>query len=520
MVTRRSRRRLASALLVGIGALLLWAASAAAAPATHGAAPDAVTTRISWRACGEHLTCARVRVPLDWARPKGPTISLAVIRHRASKPGQRIGTMFFNPGGPGSSGVEEIRRSGGFLDETARGRFDVVSWDPRGTGASSGVRCFANARERERFWGDLYVPTTPAAQRQYRRKAAEYGRRCVEATGDLSEHISTAETVRDMDHLRRLVGDRKLTYLGWSYGTIIGQTYANMFPRRVRAMILDGVLDPRSFTKSIETAVGSNLVGTDLAFREFQRLCELAGPERCALAGHGPVTARVDGLIRRLQRGPIPAPSADPPGRLTYSDLLLAIFPWIPTPALWPSMAEALDEAADGDGSAVKTWVDAVEPVVNESLVPSTARQCADKPRARVGLDAWPGVIRRFTRENFALGPTLGWWLWAPCSAWPVVNPNRYSGPWNATTPNPVLVVGTRVDARTPFPGAVAVSRLLGNAVLLTHDGYSHTTPVDPSACVVAAMGAYLTKLDTPPRGTVCRADRRPFDPDFGEPVS
>ena len=154
------------------------------------------------------------------------------------------------------------------------------------------------------------MPTTVAAQTNYQRKAVEYGRRCAQASGDLLKYISAADTVRDMDHLRRLVGDRRLTYYGWSYGTILGQTYANMFPRRVRAMIIDGVLDPRPFTKSIQAAIGKGLVGTDLNFREFQRLCQLAGPERCALAGKGPVRARVQGLIHRLQRRSIPAPSA------------------------------------------------------------------------------------------------------------------------------------------------------------------------------------------------------------------
>jgi pimeloyl-ACP methyl ester carboxylesterase len=520
-VARLGRRTaLALSLLVGIGALSLLAGQAAGAPAGPGPTADAVTDRIAWKACGEGFQCARVQVPLDWSRPGGPTITLSVIRHRASRPDQRIGTMFFNPGGPGSSGVEEVRRSADLLDRTGQGRFDVVSWDPRGTGASTRVRCFESPAARERFWGDLpAVPTTVAAQTNYQRKAVEYGRRCAQASGDLLKYISAADTVRDMDHLRRLVGDRRLTYYGWSYGTVVGQTYANMFPRRVRAMIIDGVLDPRPFTKSIQAAIGRGLVGTDLNFREFQRLCELAGPERCALAGKGPVRARVQGLIHRLQRRSIPAPSADPPGRATYADLLVDLFPWTPNAATWPVMAEALDQAADGDGSALLTFSRQLPSIVHAAMVPATALQCADKPPPTVGSEAWPEVIGRFRGENFALGPTNGWWLWSPCATWPVKSAHRYTGPWNATTPNPVLVVGTRVDPRTPYPGARAVAGLLGNAVLLTHDGYGHTTTADPSACVVAAMGAYLTNLTTPPPGTVCPSDRQPFDPDFGEPL-
>ena len=517
----RPTRLLVLALLLGAGLLGALAGRAAAAPASGPSGAAAVTQRITWRDCGDGLQCARVRVPLDWVHPDGSMVTLSVIRHPASRPDQRIGTMFFNPGGPGSSGVEEVRRSADLLDRTGRGRFDVVSWDPRGTGASTRVRCFASPRARERFWGDVpVVPTTVADQVRYRRRADAYGPRCRAASGDLLRFISTADTVRDMDHLRRLVGDAQMTYLGWSYGTVIGQTYANMFPGRVRAIILDGVLDPRPFTSTIQTSLGRNLAGSDLAFREFQRLCELAGPGRCALAGKGTsVRARVRGLIRRLQRRSIPAPSARPPGRLTYSDLLSALFVWTPGPATWPTMAEALDQAAAGDGSAVKALARSLPPIVHDSLVPAVALQCADKSRSRVGSGAWPAVIPRFRAENFALGQTLGWWLWAPCSTWPVTSPNRYAGPWNAVTPTPVLVVGTRVDPRTPYPAAPAVARLLGNAVLLTHDGYGHTSPVDPSTCVVGAMGAYLTDLVTPPSGTVCPSDRQPFDPDFGEPL-
>jgi pimeloyl-ACP methyl ester carboxylesterase len=521
-VARLGRRTaLALSLLVAIGALSLLAGPAVGAPAGAGPTAEAATARIAWKACGDRLQCARVQVPLDWSRPGGPTITLSVIRHPASRPDQRIGSMFFNPGGPGSSGVEEVRRSADLLDQTGQGRFDVVSWDPRGTGASTRVRCFADPAARERFWGDLpLVPTTVAAQTNYQRKAVEYGRRCAQASGDLLKYISAADTVRDMDHLRRLVGDRQLTYYGWSYGTVLGQTYANMFPRRVRAMILDGLLDPRPFTTSIQAAIGRGLVGTDLTFREFQRLCELAGPERCALAGKGSsVRARVKGLIRRLQRGSIPAPSARPAGRLTYSDLLATLFVWTPGPATWPTMAEALNQAADGDGSAVKELANQLPPIAHAAIVPAAALQCADKPPPTVGSEAWPEVIPRFARANFALGPTNGWWLWAPCATWPVESPNRYAGPWNATTPNPVLVVGTRADPRTPYPGARAVAGLLGNAVLLTHDGYGHTTTVDRSACVIARMGDYLTGLTTPPPGTVCPSDRQPFDPDFGEPL-
>ena len=173
-------------------------------------------------------------------------------------------------------------------------------------------------------------------------------------------------------------------------------------------------------------------------------------------------------------------------------------------------MAEALDQAADGDGSALLTFSRqlALDRSRGDRAGDGAAVRGQAAPHGRLrGLARGDGSLRG---ENFALGPTNGWWLWGPCATWPVKSAHRYTGPWNATTPNPVLVVGTRAKRGPPTPGARAVAGLLGNAVLLTHDGYGHTTSADPSACVVAAMGAYLTDLTTPPPGTVCPSDRGP----------
>jgi pimeloyl-ACP methyl ester carboxylesterase len=195
------------------------------------------------------LQCARVRFPLDWARRGVGTISLAVIRYLASRPGKRIGSLFVDYGGPGVAGVPIVRAGGAELDKLGQGRFDVVGWDPRGTGTSTHVRCFANAGRRGEVWGrDWSVPTTKRASAQYMGKTVAFVRRCVALSGRLLGHVSTPDTLRDLDYLRRLVGDRRLTYRGLSYGTFIGQTYANMFPRRVRAIVLDAVLDPRQLS--------------------------------------------------------------------------------------------------------------------------------------------------------------------------------------------------------------------------------------------------------------------------------
>jgi pimeloyl-ACP methyl ester carboxylesterase len=509
--------------------LVVWVFLAIVAPVTveAGARPGSATLaaagqpQVSWAACGPRLECADVPVPLDWRRPNGPRISLSVIRHLASRPERRIGSLFVNPGGPGDSGVGYVAERGEALDAMTGGRFDVVGWDLRGgAGASAPVSCFANASERASFWEGLPVPTTRAEERRYLAKTVELAQRCGALNGELLAHISTADTARDLDHLRRLVGDRKLTYLGESFGTLIGQTYANLFPRRVRAMALDGLIDPVASAAGTEAVLASGVAGTDRVFNQFLRLCQAAGPDRCALAGHGPVAPRVNRLLNRLRQAPIPAPSADPPGELTYGEALTALkLAALPDPSLWPVAAAALEAAIQGDASVVETIArgatsDQVRMLVQEQ---GTALVCADSP-ARHPARAWPRVVDRLEAVSRIGGPVVGW-LNASCASWPTPSANRYTGPWTATTRNPILVIGTRFDPHTPLANARRAARRLGNAVLLIHDGYGHLSRRDPSSCVIQATGRYLVDLTTRPRGTVCPSDHLPFDPDFGQPV-
>jgi pimeloyl-ACP methyl ester carboxylesterase len=219
-----------------------------------------------------------------------------------------------------------------------------------------------------------------------------------------------------------------------------------------------------------------------------------------------------------LRRGPLAAPVANP-RRLTYGDLLIDLFSTLGSPRGWPQLASNLAQAERGDGSALERQAAASRPGFQSALVSATALQCADKPAPRVGPSAWPRVIGRLTRVSPVSGPVNGWWLWAPCASWPVRSADRYTGPWNAPTRTPILVVGTRFDPNTPFVNARRVARRLGNAVLLTHDGYGHVSVSDPSACVIRAEVDYLVALITPPRGTVCGSDATPFAPRFGQAV-
>ena len=475
-------------------------------------------TSISWRTCGERLECARVPVPLDWDRPRGRTISLAVIRHLASRPDERIGSLFVNPGGPGQSGVGLVKGSGNDLDAWGDGRFDIVSWDPRGTNDSTPVRCFRTQRAAAAFFKGVTVPTTSRASEEYSRKvAAEMAKRCGRVSGWLLPHVTTADTVRDLDHLRGLVGDPKVTYVGFSYGTFLGQTYANLYPDRVRAMMLDGIVNPVEYSRGAEARIANGVSASDEVFDQFLRTCRRAGPRDCALAGGDRTPEqRMRALFKRVRQEPIPAPALNPKGSLTEGDLLVSQFEPMRTPATWPGDAADLRAALRGDASVLAAGArPLLTPEAWEGVATSTAIQCADAG-ARRSLREWPSVIGRFKRVSRMQGPVNGWWLWAPCAEWPVKGQDAYRGPWNASTSAPILLIGTRYDPNTPYASAVRSQRLLGNAVLLTHDGYGHVSYQDPSACVERARVAYLVDLVTPAPGTVCKADQRPFGPGLG----
>jgi pimeloyl-ACP methyl ester carboxylesterase len=331
-------------------------------------------------------------------------------------------------------------------------------------------------------------------------------------------HISTADTARDLDYLRRLVGDRKLTYVGLSYGTYLGQTYANMFPGRVRAMLLDGIVDPVPYSKDAEARVASQGSGSDAVFAQLVSLCQKLGPKRCALAGGGQTAAhRIKGLFARVRRAPLPAPTASPAGELTYSDLVVSQYNRLRLPETWPQDAKDLAAAVRGDGSALATEARSLlTPASVTGATTSAAISCADAP-AHQGSRSWPEVIGRLRRGSRFYGALLGWWLWAPCASWPVRGQDNYRGPWNATTPNRILLIGTRHDPATPYVNAARSARRLGNAVLLTLNGYGHVSFHDPSACIDGARVAYLVNLITPPKGTACESDKQPFAAGFGQ---
>lgn len=479
-----------------------------------GTAPSGPVAPLEWSPCPESagFECATAKVPLDHREPAGRTIELAVVKRKATGPGTRIGTVFFNPGGPGGAGTEALPVWYDLFPEQVRQRFDVVSWDPRGVGASTAVRCFGTPEESV-DWQQRIPSGFPVGEQEQRTWIAAYadlGRRCEQRDPQLLRHVSTTDTARDLDRLRQAVGDPQLNYLGVSYGSFLGAVYANLFPAKVRAMVLDGNIDPVGWVNSgakseprLSTFLRDEVdLGSAATLKQFLTLCGRATADRCAFSAGGPEATRTkfEQLMRRLEQRA--------QGTWTYArtvtTLLSNLYAVDPQ---WSAMAATLqdlwqwrapEESPSPDGPLTYPGYEQIEAV-----------RCAESPNPRDPL-RYP-ALEEFSRARAGdLGRAVAW-ASEPCATWPVTAADSYTGPWNRPTAHPVLVVNTRYDPATPYRGALAMTRRLADARLLTVDGYGHSSLVNPSLCVDAYESRYFVDGVLPPVGATCRQDVVPF---------
>lgn len=309
---------------------LLATPMATAAPTAASTATRAAVPSLDWADCGDGFQCATARVPLDYDHPRGARISLALIRLPAGDPARKIGSIFLNPGGPGGSGVDFVRAAGPILySDEVRARFDLVGFDPRGVIGSTPLRCFETFDQALAVLAPMAFPVTRAEERVWVRSDRALARACARRGGAILDHMATADVARDLDLLRRAVGDDKLSYVGYSYGTYLGATYANLFPNKVRALVVDGVLDPIAWatgrgdqarTLPFSTRLRSDQ-GALATLNEFFRLCD-AGTANCAFSAGNP-QRRFARLAERLLEEPVQLP--DGQGGtfpFTYADLV------------------------------------------------------------------------------------------------------------------------------------------------------------------------------------------------------
>jgi len=482
-------------------------AGSSSVPAATGAAGSGPTTiagyyaqKLRWQPCDQGFQCARLLVPFDYSRPAWRRFSLPVIKLPASDPAHRIGSLVINPGGPGSSGITYALNAPKVVSAGVRARFDVVGFDPRGVGSSvPAIQCLTGP-QLDKFFATSDDPKTKAQLATIVAQSKLFARGCEQRSGALLPYVGTRNAARDMDVLRAALRDAKLTYLGKSYGTYLGAWYAQLFPSHVRALVLDGAVNP---DESVFRTSAVQAQGFEVALRSFTANCvRLPG---CPL-GNGTVSAgiaRLQGLLDRTASRPLTSQVAGQPANAAM--LLEGVSFALYSKSFWKYLRDGLADAFAGNGTVMVLLADSlVQRQQNgqyTNLIDAfMAVSCIDRPWPR-SLAAWSAAAAAAAKAAPQFGaPNI--WGSLPCAYWPA--PGAAPVRLRAAGAPPILVVGTTRDPATPFRQAQALARDLKSGILLGWNGDGHTAYLEGSSCVDTAVDRYLISLATPRDGTIC----------------
>jgi pimeloyl-ACP methyl ester carboxylesterase len=470
--------------------------------------------KLDWRDCGGSTTagllppgslsgfqCTTMRVPLDYNHPSASTdLRLAVVRKRATGPGSRLGSLLVNPGGPGGSAIEYLVNAASSYPAPVRARYDMVGVDPRGVARSEPIECLTNV-QMDKF---TEVDTTPADRAQINaitKADKQFAEGCEQRSGKLLGHVSTIESARDMDILRALLGDAKLNYVGKSYGTFLGATYAGLFPSRVGHLVLDGALDPS--LNSLD-ASRTQATGFETAFESFAKDC-VQRPD-CPM-GHslGAANAYITDFLKRLDAHPLPTGQSRPlVESLGTTGLIQAMY----SKSQWATLRAALAQANNGDGSGLLALSDAYyerdsNGQYSNLMYANAAVNCLDLPPAAKSPSDVKAALPAFRKASPHFGAGFAWGSLG-CASWPVAatgHPERIEAKGAA----PIVVIGTTRDPATPYAWAQSLASQLQSAHLLTYVGDGHTIYAMGNDCVDTAVNAYLLQDKAPPKGTRCQ---------------
>jgi pimeloyl-ACP methyl ester carboxylesterase len=468
------------------------------ASTTTTTAPAPPVTPVQWSACGT-LQCGTVAVPLDYADPQAGMIDIALARHPATDPAQRIGSLVIDPGGPGDSGVNDLPQEIQVLTPQLVARFDIVEFDPRGVERSDPVHCSnqsaASPSSAPSTPGPLPdpVPTTAAAQQALITNDKDYAAQCESISAHVLPFVGTVDAARDLDRIRQALGDAQLTYFGHSYGTLLGATYAQMFPTHVRAMVFDSAIDPAMSSAQMVIEQSESF---ENVLDDFFSWCASTG---CAWRPAGNPTNALLSLIAQSRGRSLPAGNGRTagPGEF-YNAVLSSLY----ARTSWPTLASALAQAAEGNGAPLVALSDSyLTHGGTNGADAETAVDCLDHPVSR-DLASYPAFAFEAAVSAPVFGPLLAWGE-AGCAVWPVP-PTRTPQPAHDVGAPPILVVGTTGDPATPYVWATRLASELDGGVLLTWQGVNHVAYYY-SACVRAADEAYFISGTLPAPGTVCR---------------
>ncbi len=454
-------------------------------------------TTLTWTGCGGGFECAKLGVPLDHGKPDGEQIEISVIRLPAT--GDRIGSILINPGGPGASGIEYARNARSVLSDAVRARFDVVGFDPRGVGESSPVRCLSSS-ELDAFNTLDSSPDSPDEITALEEGARRYAAGCQTRSGKLLPHVGTADAARDMDLLRAALGDERLTYLGKSYGTQLGAVYADLFPKRVRALVLDGAVDPALSPLEMNATQAR---GFEVALDAFLEDCLTAAG--CPFQGSVKAArGQIADLLRRADQHPLANRTGDQ-RQVSESWTVLGMVTPLYDRQAWPILRRALGEALKGDGTTLLRMADVLidrhrDGGYSNQSEANSAVNCVDAAFPTTS-SAFAAAARDSLHDAPLFGPYIMWGA-LPCAYWPVKAAPRQK--IDAPGAAPIMVVGTERDPATPYEWAKALAGELSSGVLVDFDGDGHTAYRTGSACVDRLVDDYLIKLAVPKNGVHC----------------
>jgi pimeloyl-ACP methyl ester carboxylesterase len=478
---------------------------------------------------------ARVKLPLDYDSPTGAKVTIALFKIPAADPAHRIGSLFVNPGGPGGSGVDIARAATGFLSQSVLDRFDIIGVDPRGTNSSTRLLCFSSAsRQASALSGmNAAFPVTLTEEKSFISAGKKLAGGCSGYGASVASSMSTAEVARDLDVLRRAVGDSKLNYLGFSYGSYLGSVYANMFPDRFRALVIDGVLNPVAYTgtratRSVPTTLRiKSAEGSWNALTKGLAACENAGPAYCPLANP---QADFDQVTRELKaRGFVVVSNDGDIVRYRYSDFISDVLNalYYPDGMDWVAQVVAVLQTilSSSDTSAVatkttqlNTLVKAFHRVAGVGIADSSYDNSLEAYSGVLCTDSWhaadPNSWILANSRAAAKAPHFARiWGWSDvqCATnyWKAKDEDAYRGSFSRLTASPVLVVGNYYDPATNYDGAVQTAAMMPNSYLVRSDSWGHTA-YGTSDCVTDRVDGYLLSLAKPGE-SVCVGNVKPF---------